>query len=79
MQTAETNTEAAKIAESQRMDAEALQRMTAEVKKQLKKLSKNDLIRVITAQLIDLHVMRTAFSQLKEQTDALTKPEATNA
>lgn len=61
-------------------DREQISRMVAEVKKQLKPMSKNQLIRLYTATLIDLHITRQAFNQLtskvNEAAEVINTPQA---
>jgi hypothetical protein len=56
-------------------DKAALEQMIQGVKKELKQHSKNTLIRMLAATLVDLHIYQKAFSQLSEAQAAAATEE----
>lgn len=60
------------LTDAQRAEMQAaFGRMTAQARRELKKMSKNELVRTVISQLIDIHQMRQA---LKEANEALEMP-----
>jgi hypothetical protein len=60
----------------------AFTRMTANARRELKKMSKNELVRTVIAQLIEKHQLQQALAEANEALEATTpvvKSEVSNA